>query len=126
MDPSRATYNNSGVLQCPTCAATTQIAQGDERASASVMGSAVGVLIGGILSVTCFNPFLIVSIITVVSGVSWLVMIARNPQLRKRMGGKLVPAILAAVGGVLLGGFPLLVVGLAAIGLTLRANPTLR
>lgn len=116
MDLSRATYDKNGNLQCPQCSARTQIEEGDQRAGASVVGSAVGVLIGGILSVTCFNPMLIVSLVTTLSGVSWLIMVGKNPQLRAKMGGKLIGAMIAAIIGTLLAAFPLVLVGLAALG----------
>jgi Flp pilus assembly protein TadB len=122
MDPSRAVYDKDGVLQCQACAAKTSIADGDSRAAASVASSSVGVLIGGVLSVTCFNPLLIVSAVTVISGVSWLVMVKRNPALRQNMGGKFVPALLACVVGLLLAAVPLLLIGLAGLGLAVQST----
>ena len=115
MDPARATYNKDGVLQCPVCAAKTTIAEGDARAVSSTVGSAVGIFVGGALSMTCFNPFLLVSIITVVSGIGWLLMIARNPAHRDKMGGKFVPCLIAVIIGLGLGALPL---ALVALGMT--------
>ncbi len=117
MDPSRATYDKTGKLVCPSCAASTQIAEGDARATASLVGTAVGVAIGGVLSWTCLNMFWILSIATCITGVGWLVTIGRDPMLRKRLGGKLIPCIVAAVLGVLLAAVPLL----ALLGLTTAA-----
>lgn len=108
MDPSRATYDKTGTLVCPSCAATTQIAEGDARATGSLVGTAVGVLIAGALSWTCLNMFWILSIATCFTAVGWLVTIGRNPAIRARLGGKLIPCVLATVVGLLLAAFPLL------------------
>jgi hypothetical protein len=118
MDASRAVYDRNGNLLCPSCSAKDQIAEGDTRAVNSTAGSALGVLIGGVLSMTCFNPFLIVSFITVASGFGWLVMIARNPAHRARMGGKFIPCMIAVCVGFLLGAAPLLA-ALAIAGIAL-------
>lgn len=115
MDPAQATYNKDGVLQCRVCAAKTTIAEGDARAVSSTVGSAVGILIGGLLSMTCFNPFLIVSVITVASAIGWLLMVARNPGHRANMGGKFAPCVIAVVIGLALGTLPLVLV---AFGMT--------
>jgi hypothetical protein len=119
MDPSRATYDKTGTLVCPSCAARVQIAEGDSRAVSSTVSTAIAVGICGLLSWTCMNFYFILSIITVVTGVSWLVMIARNEPLRRKMGGKFVPCMIAACVGLALGGAPLafLALGLSALGL---------
>jgi hypothetical protein len=107
MDPARATYNKKGVLLCVACAAKDTIAEGDERASKSVVGTAVGVLVGGVLSWTCLNMFFLLSIITCVTAIGWLVMITKNPQLRTKLGGKLVPCVLATCFGGFFAALPL-------------------
>ena len=95
MDPARATYDKNGTLVCMACAAKNTIAEGDARAVSSTVGSAVGVLLAGILSTTCFNPFLLVSIVTLVSGGGWLMTVARNPAHRAKVGTKFVPCLIA-------------------------------
>ena len=118
MDPSRAIYDKNGNLVCPACAARVQIAEGDARAVKSITGAAFGVLVGGLFSVTCFNPAMIVSIVTLVSGVGWLLMVARNAPLREKMGGKFVISLVAVIVGLLLGAVvPLLVL----LGISLAA-----
>ena len=118
MDPSRAMYDKSGNLLCPACSAHDQIAEGDARAISSTVGSAIGILVGGVLSMTCFNPVFLISIITVVSAIGWLAMIARNPAHRAKMGGRFIPALIAVCIGLVLGALPLLFV---ALGITAAA-----
>lgn len=120
MDPAQATYNKEGVLQCRVCAAKTTIAEGDARAVSSTVGSAVGILVGGLLSMTCFNPFLLVSFATVASAIGWLLMVARNPAHRANMGGKFIPCVIAVVIGLGLGALPLLLVALGTTAFMLR------
>jgi hypothetical protein len=100
MDASRAIYDKTGTLLCPACSATSQIAEGDARAVSSTVGSAVGIILGGILSVTCINPLGLVSVVTLISGVSWLLMVARIPTHRAKMGGKFVPCLIAVIFGM--------------------------
>jgi hypothetical protein len=119
MDASRAVYDKTGTLLCPACSATSQIAEGDARAVSSTVGSAVGVVVGGIFSITCFNPFLLVSSITIVSAVGWLLMVARNPSHRARMGGKFVPCLVAVIFGLLCALIPNVVAVLGLLGLAL-------
>jgi hypothetical protein len=115
MDPARATYDKNGALVCPSCAATATIAEGDARAASSMVGTAIGVLAGGVLSWTCLNMFWILSIATLLAGIGWLVTVWRNPSLRDRLGGKLVPCIVATSIGVLAAAVPLLsLLGLGA------------
>jgi hypothetical protein len=116
LDPARATYNKKGVLLCAACAANDQIAEGDARASSSIVGTAVGVLAGGILSWTCLNMFGILSIVTCASAIGWLVMISKNPALRTRLGGKLVPCVLATCFGLLGAGFALAIMAMGLLG----------
>ncbi len=116
LDPARATYDKKGNLLCAACAAKDQIAEGDARASSSVIGTAVGVLAGGILSWTCLNMFGILAIVTCASGVGWLVMISKNPQIRVKLGGKLVPCVLATCFGLLGAALPLLFLALGMVG----------
>ena len=108
MDPSRATYDKSGNLICPTCAASTQIAEGDARATSSLVGTAVGVLLGGILSWTCLGMFGILALATLIGGIGWLLAIGRDRALRTRLGGKLIPCVIATVVGTLFAIVPLL------------------
>ncbi len=122
MDASRAVYDKSGTLNCNVCAAKTQIAEGDARAVSSTVGSAVGVIVGGIFSVTCFNPFMLVSVITAASAVGWLTMVARNPAHRARMGGKFVPCLIAVIVGLGFALLPVLIFGLAFIGAVARGR----
>lgn len=120
MDPSRATYDKMGNLVCPACAAKATIAEGDQRAVSSTTGAAIGVIVGGVLSVTCFNPFLIVSIITLASGAGWLLMVARNPAHRAKMGGKFVFSLIAVLIGMCLAALPVLFVALGMTAFMLR------
>jgi hypothetical protein len=108
MDPARATYDKNGALVCLACAAKATIAEGDARAASSMVGTAIGVLAGGLLSWTCLNMFWILSVVTLIAGVGWLVTIWRDPALRNRLGGKLVPCIVATSVGVLAAAVPLL------------------
>jgi hypothetical protein len=118
-DGSTATYDKDGKLQCRPCAAKDQIAEGESRASASIVSAAVGVLFSGIVSLTCFNPVFVVSVMTLLSGVSWLVMVGRNDAERSRLGWKLAPCMIAVSIGVMLASFPLLVALFGILGFAL-------
>ncbi len=120
MNPSRATYDKNGTLLCQVCAAKNTIAEGDARAVSSTVGSAVGILVGGLLSTTCFNPFLLVSIVTLISSGGWLMMVARNPAHRAKMGTKFVPCLIAVLFGTGFALLPLAIVGLGMIGIALK------
>jgi hypothetical protein len=119
LDPARATYDKSGVLVCAACAAKNQIAEGEARASSSIVGTAVGVLVGGVLSWTCLNMFAVLSIVTCIAGVSWLVMIGRDRVLRAKLGTKLAPCIVATSLGLLCAASSLLIVALSTLGVML-------
>jgi hypothetical protein len=108
MDPSLATYDKGGNLMCTRCAALVTIAEGDQRAVGSLLTSAIAVPLFGLLSWTCINQFAIVSIITLVSGASWIVMVARADEYRKRMGSKYVPCLVGVIIGMVLGTVPLM------------------
>src|SRR5262249_40590609 len=107
MDPSRSTYDNEGRLVCPACAARGPLAEGEGRAMKSLTGAAIVVLIAGVLSWTCLNAFFILSIAAVASGIGWLLMIARPPEYRAKMGTKFVLCVVAACIGTALGAMPL-------------------
>jgi hypothetical protein len=111
MDPSTATYDKGGNLMCPRCAAGVMIMEGDQRAVGSLVTSALAVPALGIVSWTCVNQFAIVSIITIISGVAWLVAIGRQDEYRRRMGNKFIPCLIAVIIGGLMGIFSLLVFG---------------
>jgi hypothetical protein len=108
MDPSTATYDKGGNLMCRSCAALVTIAEGDQRAVGSLVTSAIAVPLLGILSWTCLNQFAIVSILSIVSGISWIVMIGRADHYRKRMGGTYVPCLVGVIVGMVLGIGPLI------------------
>jgi hypothetical protein len=115
LDPARATYDKSGALVCVACASKAQIAEGQARANSSVVGTAVGVLLGGCLSWTCLNMFALLSIVTCIAGISWLVMIGRDRALRAQLGGKFPPCMAATIVGVLAGASSGLIVAIALL-----------
>jgi hypothetical protein len=116
MEPARATYDKNGNLVCPACAARNQIAEGETRAVSSIAGTALGVFVGGILSWTCLNAFFILSVVTIASGVGWLVMIARVPEYRARMGSKFILCVVGVSVGLGLAAMPLLFLALGVSG----------
>ena len=112
MPADRATYDKGGNLVCPGCAATSQIAEGDARAVSSVTKAAIGVAVAGVLSWTCLNMFFILSVVTVVGGISWMVMLSRAPALRRQMEWRFVPSAIGVAAGIVLGGLPLVFLAL--------------
>jgi hypothetical protein len=118
MDPARATYDKNGNLLCNVCAAKNTIAEGDERAVTSTVGSAIGILIGGALCWTCANMFFVLSIVITASALGWFVMIARNAPHRAKMGSRFIPAVIAVALGLTLAALPLLflALGMAVAG----------
>jgi hypothetical protein len=116
-DPSRATYDKNGNLQCDACAVKGQIAVGEERAATSTVSSASGVLGVGLVSIFCFNPFGIMSIATILAGASWLIMVGGNQSLRTSMGSRFVPAVIIVSLGLLCGLFTLAVTALKMLGI---------
>ena len=118
IDASRAVFNNQGQLVCQPCSSKDQIAEGDKRALSSVTAAAVGVVVGGILSVTCFNPLFITSIITLASGFGWMVMAVRTPNFSTKLGSRFIPCWIMVGLGFLLAGAPLI---LLVLGFTAAA-----
>jgi hypothetical protein len=118
-DPSRATYDKNGNLQCDACAIKGQIAVGEERAATSTVSAASGVLGVGLFSIFCFNPFGVMSIVTIIAGASWFMMVGGNQSLRTSMGSKYVPAAIIVVLGILCGVFTLAVMALKMLGIML-------
>ncbi len=113
MDASRATYDKGGHLVCQFCAAQMTIAEGENRASASLVSSAFGVLGAGALSLMCINPLWITSLIAVASGIAWLSTLGRLPEYRARLGSMYGVCIAVVILGMVLGLAP---VGLFMIG----------
>jgi len=107
MDPSRATYDKGGNLICPFCAAQATIAEGENRASTSLIGSAFAVLGTGAVALTCMNPLWITSIVAVASGIAWLSSIGRLPQYRERLGAMYGVCVAVVILGMLLGLAPI-------------------
>ncbi|MBX3259455.1 MAG: hypothetical protein KIS78_31835 [Labilithrix sp.] len=122
MDPSTATYDKGGNLMCRSCAALVTIAEGDQRAIGSLVSSAIAVPALGFLSWTCVNQFALVSILTLASGVGWILMVARADEYRRRMGGKFVPCLVGVIIGMLMGLGPLMLLGLNVLFSVLRAT----
>ena len=79
----------------------------------------MGILLGGLLSWTCLNMFAVLSIVSCVAGVSWLVMIGRDHVLRKQLGGKFAPCMAAVIIGLLAGASSGLIVALGTLGVVL-------
>ncbi|MBX3212563.1 MAG: hypothetical protein KF850_11065 [Labilithrix sp.] len=115
MDPSTATYDKGGNLMCRGCAARVTIAEGDLRAVGSLVSSAIAVPVLGLLSWTCVNQLAIVSILTLASGIGWILMVARADEYRKRMGSKYVPCLVGVVLGMLMGFAPIVLLGLSLV-----------
>lgn len=91
IDPSAATYNNDGELVCKACDARDQINEGDNRAALSALGLAGGAFTLSVVSVV-FNPCCWLSILSTLTALSSVKVLA-NPNLRKRLGWRLFPAI---------------------------------
>ena len=85
-----------------------------------LVGIAVAVLLGGVLSWTALDVLWILSGITCAAGIGWLWAIGRDRALRTRLGKKLVPCVLATVLGLLLAAVPLL--GLLGLTIALLAR----
>lgn len=118
-DPSRATYDNNGNLQCDACAVRGQIAIGDARAGNSLYGAAGGLLLAGIVSIFCSNPFGIFSLITLISGAGWLVTVSGNPSYREMLGSRYTSALVMTTIGTGLAALATLAVALRMMGFVL-------
>jgi hypothetical protein len=115
MEPSTATYDKGGNLMCRSCAALVTIAEGDQRAVGSLITSAVAVPLLGLLSWTCLNQFGICSILTIVSGISWIVMVGRAEPYRKRMGNSYGPCLAGVIIGMVIAIAPLMLLAATAL-----------
>jgi hypothetical protein len=118
MDTTQGTYDKGGNLVCRMCAAQTAIAESERRASGSLISSAFGVLAGGLVSLTCFNPFFVLSIIVIASGIGWLSSIGRLPEYRARLGGMYGVCVAVVVLGIVFAVAPL---GLMLVAGAVRA-----
>jgi hypothetical protein len=118
-DPSRATYDKNGNLQCDACAVKNQIATGDARAATSVVSAAGGILGGGLAALFCFNPFGLTGILTIVSGAGWFAMISGNQSLRAAIGSKYTSSMLMVVIGMALATLSLVAIAMRAMGMVL-------
>jgi hypothetical protein len=119
MDPARATYDKKGNLVCPSCASAATIAEGTSRATSSIFATAIGVLVGGVGSLTVLNLFFILSIATLASGIGWLFTVARHPAYRGKMGSKFLVGLVAVTVGLVLASLPLLSTAMRLSGVVL-------
>jgi hypothetical protein len=120
IDASRAIYDKTGALMCASCATLDQISEGDARATASLVSTAIAVLLAGLLSWTCLNVFYVLSIGALVGGTGWLTTIQRSPEYKERLGSKYGLCMIAVAFGIFLGSVPLLILLLRIVGFAIR------
>ena len=123
LDAATATYDTEGNLRCRACAARADIAAGDDRAAKSLAGIAGSVFLGGVLSLTCLNVFFLLSIVTLVTGVSWLVTLLRSNVHQARLGGTFVPCLLGVCAGIIAATLSLLAAIFPMLGSLLSRAP---
>ncbi len=93
IDPATANYDKAGRQVCKRCEAQGVIVEGDMKATDSIFVSAVVIGVSGLFSPWCFNPFLILSAITIFGAIGWMVGAKRlGPDHRRQLGGKLTAA----------------------------------
>jgi hypothetical protein len=121
IDPSTANFDKAGRQVCRSCEARGVIVEGDMKATNSIWVSSLIIGISGLVSWSCFNPFGIVSVITVFSAIGWIVSANRlGPEYRRQLGGKLTAGwvmVIAALGIHLV---VLAIMGLALVGWAVR------
>lgn len=120
IDPMRANYDKAGNQVCASCDAVATIAEGEHRAFSGMATGAILILVMGICAVTVFNPFGVMSFASFLSGLSWLLMIARGSVNRRMMGSKLMAYVAMALIGTGLGAIGVAAVVLGLIGVSLR------
>lgn len=98
---SEASWSGRGEQICRRCEALETIDAGDTRAATSIVGGGIGAFSLGLLSL-CINPLLIFSAMAIVSGIGTLVMLARHPEYRERMGWRYPVAIGGSALGILM------------------------
>jgi hypothetical protein len=105
-------HDERGTPICHRCAAK------DAQAVSSAVAGAVAILVGGILSLALFRLIVLVSIVTILGGVAWLLTVARDPARRAKMGSKFIPATLGVCVGMLCAAVPVVIFVLmeAALG----------
>lgn len=90
IDPATANYDKAGRQVCRSCEARAVIIEGDMKATNSIWVGSLIIGISGVLGWWCFNPFLILSVLTVFGAVGWMVSAHRlGPEYRRQLGGKL-------------------------------------
>ena len=100
VDPNLASWSDAGERICKRCEAVQTIDAGDMRAAQSLIGGGIASFSIGLASI-CFNPFLILSVMAFASGVGTLLMVARHPEYKERMGWRYPATIAGAVIGIL-------------------------
>lgn len=115
MDPATASYSEQGEVICARCSTQETIDTGEQRAGQAIVGAAVGAFGTAIVSILCFNPFLIVSVLAVVAGIGSLVTMFRHPEYQQKVGGgKWTLAMVLSIFAILIGLIP---VGLITLGM---------
>lgn len=85
IDPSAASYSESGDLICKRCEALQTIQTGDKRAADAIFGSAIACLLLGLCSLGC-NPFFLASLFAFGAGIGSIATMLRHPEYRKTLG----------------------------------------
>jgi hypothetical protein len=114
---NRSGYDETGKLLCASCLQLVDLGESEVRAQRSLRSAGYGSLT--LAGVSLFvNPFLIFSILAMLSGGGTLVSVVRSEDHRKLLGAHLVPVIIASAISSL---FSLLVCGLTLLGLASMA-----
>jgi len=109
-----ASWSGDGKRICRQCQALETIEEGDTRAAISILGGGLASVSLGLLSLFCFNPLALFSVLGFVSGLGALVMVLRHPEYREPMGWRYPATLASASVGMLLS---LLSTGLTVLAL---------
>lgn len=118
IDPSAASYSESGDLICKRCEALQTIHTGDKRAGDAIFGSAIAAFVLGLFSLGC-NPWFLASLSAIGAGMGSITTMLRHPEYRKTLGeGRWIAAWVLSVIGICLGlVYPaLLILGVLLVG----------